>query len=444
MHIIRPSSSHHYAVACMLVVVVAMLNVHADGKLCKRADDATWYPPYCAKQAQSVPPLHADHVHDYTLVQTHVFIRHGSRNTWRQGECWTGDAKDQIKCSVTNVMHSSSNAPSNREHAYVIRHLPSGDSCPPGHLLPEGYTQLRNLGHNLARVYVGVNSTFNLLHPNEPSSSFFLRSTNMQRTMASGQTMFSAMYPPSDTNNIPMDWCTKDFDRDPLVGNSKYTCQAFNDAVKEARQSQEFHETIEAGQPLFDAFLEAANYTDATHDEIEYLFDCYFVHVCNNLPVPCPYLVNHNELPEMAWNAFVSATMSMFEWGQLSRYSIGYIVMDIAERVRALLDGQTLGEPKFLLYSGHDSTLMPLQAVLFTDGVVGWAPYASVLSLDVFRDQNNALLVRATFNNQSYHMRGCPQNPSNLCPAHVFLDLASTLVLNDIICSQPIQTKDEL
>ena len=44
----------------------------------------------------------------------------------------------------------------------------------------------------------------------------------------------------------------------------------------------------------------------------------------------------------MAWNAFVSATMSMFEWGHLSRYSVGYIVMDIAERVRALLDGQPL------------------------------------------------------------------------------------------------------
>ena len=60
------------------------------------------------------------------------------------------------------------------------------------------------------------------------------------------------------------------------------------------RPMHAFSLTHRQAQPLLDALVHGAN---VSTDDVEFLFDCYFVHACNALPLPCPLaLDNHHVL----------------------------------------------------------------------------------------------------------------------------------------------------
>ena len=83
------------------------------------------------------------------------------------------------------------------------------------------------------------------------------------------------------------------------------------------------------------------------------------------------------QLPQAAFDAYVDATHLALGFGDVSRYAIGQFVAELRANI--------LGEAgvKFHLYAGHDSTLMPLQHVLFEYGIVDWSPYAAYLTIEV-------------------------------------------------------------
>ena len=68
-------------------------------------------------------------------------------------------------------------------------------------------------------------------------------------------------------------------------------CTAYENEIKAARASAAFSEMTSSVQPLFESFTSVVNYT---MDELEFLFDCYFIHACNGLPMPCPYTAGIN------------------------------------------------------------------------------------------------------------------------------------------------------
>lgn len=106
---------------------------------------------------------------------------------------------------------------------------------------------------------------------------------------------------------------------------------------------------------------------------------------------------------------------------QLNRLAIGRFVCEMADDLRAAMGPAPADESanpatafasaagkKLLLYSGHDSTLVPLLCALECyDGV--WPPYASFLSLEIAQDRaSGERFVRALYNDREVHMLGQP------------------------------------
>ena len=278
-------------VAVVLSVVIVALVVAVSGSLdlCTAAPDQA-LPLYCGLDPRPHPVLSGDIADDFELLQVHVVLRHGSRSTWRSGGCWEGDVIDKLNCTDTHIFASHS-IPGRQFRA---RHLPGKTSCPPGHLLAQGYEQVTALGRMLANVYVGRDSVYNFLSTNEGAGSFYLRSSNMQRTLTTGQTFFDAFYP--HPLAAPLDWLTMDFEVEPIRGGYKGVCAKYEGAVAEAKKSPEFTSMVAAASPIFERLASVTQGTDLKYDDVEFLIDCFFVHACNRLPVPCPFVSDNYEV----------------------------------------------------------------------------------------------------------------------------------------------------
>lgn len=118
-------------------------------------------------------------------------------------------------------------------------------------------------------------------------------------------------------------------------------------------------------------------------------------------------------------------------WGQmynddaLNRLAIGRflheLLLDIDQRANQ-------GGKKMLVYSGHDSTLVPvLCALKVYDNQ--WPPYASYLTLEmVTQKSTGARYVRASYNDRAVAMLG---QTEMLVPYQVFVDRLQALALDN-------------
>jgi len=82
-----------------------------------------------------------------------------------------------------------------------------------------------------------------------------------------------------------------------------------------------------------------------------------------------------------------------------------------------------------LVYSGHDSTLVPLLCGLGCyDGV--WPPYASYLALEIVRSKSSGeRFVRAVYNDQEVSMGSCGHGGALWVPLASFYKRLSALAM---------------
>jgi hypothetical protein len=78
------------------------------------------------------------------------------------------------------------------------------------------------------------------------------------------------------------------------------------------------------------------------------------------------------------------------------------------------VEGQQI--QKFLLYSGHDTTLIPILVALQVD-TMEWPPYASMMLIELF-DMSGKNYVRITYNGQVLPLRFC--GSETLCDFDTF------------------------
>ena len=110
---------------------------------------------------------------------------------------------------------------------------------------------------------------------------------------------------------------------------------------------------------------------------------------------------------------------------------------DIRNFLIAATTHDNVDYPKFVLYSGHDTTIMPFLAALgtqemfpganwFYDGK--WVPYASMILLELWAidaaggDGKREFAVRMLFQGKEVHIPGCY---AALCPVSEFMKLTS-------------------
>jgi len=166
-------------------------------------DDAP--PPYCSfdMSARGVPPISDPaKLEGYELGSVLAVVRHGARAPCAQVSCWPGFSPDlDWGCDFNDLSAPLSELNEKGEPWTLFEKTASErdgtphGTCVLGQLLPEGIAQHEANGEALRAAYVGDNPAVASLVKNGENlapDEIFFRSSDLPRTIASGQQLASA------------------------------------------------------------------------------------------------------------------------------------------------------------------------------------------------------------------------------------------------------------
>jgi hypothetical protein len=292
-----------------------------------------------------------------------------------------------------------------------------------GQLTKYGYDQHLTNGANLRNQY--VNSGF--LPRSIDTSSTYLRSTDVPRTLQSAQGLLRALYPWSTGLNATefLDVHTVDAAREYLYPNPG-NCPKLLQYETQAKASSDYQNFIQ--NTLTPLMTQAASYYNLPLNRMPTpiaVFDCLSAHRCHNMALPgnLPESLYNQIVQAMEWEyKFIYNYPSRVEYGQLA---MGQLYTELYNNMLAALSGGKAN--KFNLFSAHDTSVMPfLNAIGAWDGI--WAPYASLVQMELYTPSNNQQqpLVRWIYNRREIVLPGCT---STFCPFSTFTQAVEPLLL---------------
>eukprot|EP00283_Hemiselmis_rufescens_P018081 CAMPEP_0173439458 /NCGR_PEP_ID=MMETSP1357-20121228/20992_1 /TAXON_ID=77926 /ORGANISM="Hemiselmis rufescens, Strain PCC563" /LENGTH=455 /DNA_ID=CAMNT_0014404833 /DNA_START=56 /DNA_END=1423 /DNA_ORIENTATION=- len=286
----------------------------------------------------------------------------------------------------------------------------SSTSWPYGHLTMLGADQLRTLGSRLRERYVGLLSFLPPSLPAKDSASILqVRSTRYPRTINSVVNLLLGLYPADSRGADPETGARATVHihseakaDDYLDGGSEDSCPR----LKELRES------LDKSLSVPRRFLDAqANVRRAMTREgspspvnVSYIraSEVSICHASHGLP-PLSAGMSPSVVGGVTdFNAWIYGQRGADP--EISRLGIGPLLSDISGGFDAVSGGR--GGAKMRVFSGHDSTLMPLLVALgaYDDK---WPPYASYVALELLYDERgDRHLVRGIYNGQPVKLLG--------------------------------------
>jgi hypothetical protein len=323
---------------------------------------------------------------------------------------------------------------------------------PYGQLTERGFQELKSVGKELRRRYVGT------LLPNDVSQSqgeyIHARSTNFCRTKQSLRSLLvglfdirpSATSDPSDmgTSTTGVRIKTKPKAMEIMFPQAGGLCSAIGLRRAELYADNYIAETwqgMESYYNLYDQVFTMYGYKQEGDSDPEIPLNWMTtreVMVCSlahDLPRPKELtediVKDVDNLAGFMWNR-------LYDDSVLNRLAIGRFIGEFMNTLQGSLKGKS--ESKLLLYSGHDSTIVPFLCALgISDG--SWPLYASHLELEVAHNiDDNELYVRAIFNNEEQIIEGCG---SVWCPYFRFKRKMEALIVSDSAYEMECGVMDE-
>eukprot|EP00741_Cyanophora_paradoxa_P002437 tig00000076_g2362.t1 len=373
---------------------------------------------------------------DMQVVFAQVIIRHGDRTplTLLPGDDVVWKCEPNFLSSpIVRTEDSDAGASYVYEKVYMKGKEKLRGNCPMGELTNIGIAQHLKLGGEYRKRYV---DQYGLLSPQLKEGEIFVRSTDIQRTQQSAQSFLRGLYPAAErpagsiirihTAEILNEYiCTPPYIADPDpsgYGASPVDCPAIGEMQDELRRSEPWRKRDEAMQPIAEKLKSVLGLRDlpgwmALHDA----FTCRLSH--------------GKPLPEGVTDDIVSRVrdQASFELGQrfgtekLARLGIGRLVGEVVSALRAAAEGRP--GPRFILYSGHDTSVAPfLSAFKAYDGKA-WPPYASHVSLELLVNADGDYFVRLSFLGRELALDVC--EGVTPCPLLRFLEYAARVTPAD-------------
>jgi hypothetical protein len=399
------------------------------------------YPDYCSTPDQmkhrKIPPLgqfNRDAIGDTRLVHVTAVIRHGARTPWSSAmKCWDSywDSPETgiWDCNLTTFMTQPSRKSIQAQAAnddpfflfekrydalsYPQDHLTNelNGTCQVGQLLQRGHAQQITNGKILRDAYtyrkgeVDHDERMRLLDLSLQdylpwnSDQLHFRADDDQRTVMSGHTLLRGLFDQEltkhrmDAGQIPViSLHIADRDRDVVDANQN-DCPRLAAIQQEAVQSKAFH--------IFDNSKESMQVKNYMWNELKMsnearnnILDCLMCTVCTDRKLPDAVNdydgTSDNWFTRLAEYDIQTYTLIMkHNESQFAKLALGPLWYEIMKNINPYLEGDesqgTITAPKLALFSGHDTTIMPLLASigpkLWND--TDWAPYASMLLIEI-------------------------------------------------------------
>jgi Histidine phosphatase superfamily (branch 2) len=296
-------------------------------------------------------------------------------------------------------------------------------TCQLGQLLLQGYEQEYTNGQFLRDAYVYDETAYNhdarmrLLDVSSMKTQgtnvwddIYYRVDDESRTLLSGQVVLRGLFGPEldtyfDTKNsypiIPLH--TADYDRDILVANHE-VCPRLSEIWERNVESPEFQQFNSSNEALLIRQFQGSVLKLPNPDRDMDAIDCIMTTMCTDRPLPeaindyhPPDLVPEKKIasnwsktygPDMLqrlhdFNAQMyvqSVKANEAEYAKLAMQPLWYEIM---MKVYPHIQGQTNGLNKLALFSGHDTTIIPLLASLGVWNDTAWPPYASMVIIEL-------------------------------------------------------------
>jgi len=296
----------------------------------------------------------------------------------------TAVAQEKIIFAATLIRHGD------RSPIHHIKTSPCTWTPGLGELTPVGINQEYLLGKSLRARYV---DELGLLPPKYRDDSIYARSSDYNRTIMSAQAFLCGLYPPGtgpllDNSEpalpgalqlIPVRTVPRDQDY-LILGHNRY----------EKRFDEVLHTTVFNTLPWQKMTASCAdrfpNWSRIFGRKIENLED--LITPGDNVNVR---LLKGVPLPEGLTEVEAREIIRLFKWAmaqgykqkEISRLIAGDLLWDVFEHMQQAVKGRD--EYRFVLYSGHDSTVLPVMAALGVPLDTA-PPYASNICFELYRD----------------------------------------------------------
>ncbi|GMI38051.1 hypothetical protein TeGR_g4455, partial [Tetraparma gracilis] len=398
------------------------------------------YPDYCSHKSGSefwdqprVPPLSSSTVASLspTLLSASAVIRHGARTPWGGGFfCWDGYRQDASQsvfdCDTSMVMTTAPTSASSytgtsnllfkKNYAGLAdpERNELGGTCHLGQLIEQGVEQETRNGEQLRAAYVCGDVEYDaddsrcLFRDSDAflagegggggidRTEVYFRGDDQQRTLMSGQILTEALFPTTEelsgSENVLVDWMTGDYSRDPIYPNNKI-CPRMTELQTNARASEDYLAYINSPEivELTAILTEDLGGADWTH-----ALDCQMTAVCNDRPIPAAIDDFQSDDDNSIFNR-ITAHASWLHFAVYDYQDAEYAKIAMAPLLgnilkRSLLpsltaatkaDMKAQAAPLLALYSGHDTTVMPMLSALEMSAG-DWAPYASLVTIETY------------------------------------------------------------
>ena len=286
-------------------------------------------------------------------------------------------------------------------------------NCSAGQLTNIGQEEQLELGETLRSRYVG-----SLLPLQLEEETLYIRASNVPRCLMSAEMLLNGLYPPSKENPsgtsvLPIYTIEKDLD--PMTINEKLCPGIAVNVLDVLAKNKSLAEDIVFDlAPFVHEYDRALNTSDPIQALVDYdNINCRAKH---GLPLPGSPPMSNDAYHALylAWN---KVGIALFNG---SAFGLGPFFQTLLDNMHAVFSG-TKPMPKFMLFSGHDTSVGPLLAALDVfDGI--WPPYASHVSLELYTNSSSSsAFVRTLYQDAVVVLPGCTE----FCPFSTFSEILS-------------------
>ncbi|KAJ5076752.1 lysophosphatidic acid phosphatase type 6 [Anaeramoeba ignava] len=351
------------------------------------------------------------------LVQ--VITRHGDRVP-----IYKLPGEDVVwNCEFSEFETTSTNNSQTSQHinrVFHLSYLPNtgllNGNCSAGQLTKLGSDQQFKLGQKFREIYV---NQLNFISNNFDRNQIYVRSTDVPRTFQSAESLLLGLFPPSteqEAEIIPI--YTIEASEEDMFSQS--SCQRLQNLIQDIINSQEWIDHLKSVQPLWDELLQIFNSKDMNNLTFVQIENCFICRLAHNKSFP----------PGMTQEILDQvANESNWEWNKLSstkeiqKLKIGRFIEDIVNAIMAKINNQIAY--KWMLYSGHDTTLAPLlQSYNVYDNTV--PDYSSYVIFELYQDdQTSTYYIKLSYNNEDLIIPGCE---NTYCELETFMSISTKLI----------------
>ena len=372
-------------------------------------------------------------------------------------------------------------------------------TCQMGQLLARGYEQELSNGKHLRQAYFydGDNTAdehaaadprmrlWDLTKENssvpphdasiigDPTKAIFqepnlkYRADDEQRTLMSGQVLLRGLFGPElaatgDDETAVIKLHTADYNVDVLTPNEK-VCPRVGELRSEAYASDEYKSwaltSIEAKTTK--SLMKVKFGIDEVPEDI---LDCMMTTICTDRNLPDAlndYDGTGNGNFEVVSDFAVENFTFPYKYndGAYSKLGMGPLWLEIMSNIFQIVDSTNhpttsgMPPPKLALFSGHDTTLMPILATLGEQVWSGkeWSPYASMLQIEIHKLLDNderypsGYAFRLIYNGNVLTSKMDECSAADLCDVQVLVKQVMSFASNyeDGNCAAKVQTAKE-